>query len=172
MALVRQDGTTFTHKARILPPTAANAGINRKYVERLVKFLLWQKGGCKIQVAGCPPVARMLAAIYAEKGLRAFDRDLVGRRMFGQPIAVEAVKKLPPVRETQQPLGRHLDGCRIGFDLGGSDRKCAAVVDGNWEVSWDRTPFACASLRKAYRSRFSPRKRQPSASTRNRITRS
>ena len=141
VALVRQDGTAFTHKARILPPTAANAGINRKYVERLVKFLLWQKGGCTIQVAGCPPVARMLAAAYAEKGLRAFDRDLVGRRMFGQPIAVEAVKRLPPVRETQQPLGRHLDGCRIGFDLGGSDRKCAAVVDGKVvfsdEVVWD-----------------------------------
>ena len=141
VALVRQDGTAFTHKARILPPTAANAAVNRKYVERLVKFLLWQKGGCTIQVAGCPPVARMLAAIYAEKGLRAFDRDLVGRRMFGQPIAVEAVKKLPPVRETQQPLGRHLDGCRIGFDLGGSDRKCAAVVDGKVvfsdEVVWN-----------------------------------
>ena len=45
MALVRQDGTTFTHKTRILPPTAAHAGLNRKYVERLVKFLLWQRGG-------------------------------------------------------------------------------------------------------------------------------
>ncbi len=141
VALVRQDGTAFTHKARILPPTAANAALNRKYVERLVKFLLWQKGGCTIQVAGCPPVARMLAAAYAEKGLRAFDRDLVGRRMFGQPIRVEAVKKLPPVRESQQPLGRHLEGCRIGFDLGGSDRKCAAVVDGKVvfsdEVVWN-----------------------------------
>ena len=45
IALVRPDGTVFTHKARILPPTAANAALNRKYVERLVKFLLWQKGG-------------------------------------------------------------------------------------------------------------------------------
>jgi len=149
VALVRQDGTTFTHKARILPPTAANAALNRKYVERLVKFLLWQKGGCTIQVAGCPPVAKMLAAAYAEQGLRAFDRDLVGRRMFGQTIRVEAVKKLSPARETSQPLGRHLDGCRIGFDLGGSDRKCAAVVDGKvvfsdevvWNPYFEKDPF-------------------------------
>jgi len=34
-----------------------------------------------------------------------------------------------------------LDGCRIGFDLGGSDRKCAAVIDGkvvfSEEVPWN-----------------------------------
>jgi predicted NBD/HSP70 family sugar kinase len=38
-------------------------------------------------------------------------------------------------------LGRHLDGCRIGFDLGGSDRKVAAVQDGkvlfSEEIVWD-----------------------------------
>ena len=142
IALVRQDGTTFTHRTRILPPTPAHAALNGKYVERLVKLLLWQKGGCTILVKGSDPVARMLAAAYAEKGLRAFDRDLVGRRMFGRTIEVKAVRgKLPPARETQQPLGRHLDGCRIGFDLGGSDRKCAAVVEGKVvfsdEVVWN-----------------------------------
>lgn len=150
IALVRQDGTTFTHKTRILPPTAAHAELNRKYVERLVKLLLWQKGGCTILVKGCDPVARMLSAAYSEKGLRSFDWDLVGRRMFGQRIEVKAVRgKLPPARETSQPLGRHLDGCRIGFDLGGSDRKCAAVVDGKvvfsdevvWNPYFEKDPF-------------------------------
>ncbi len=150
IALVRRDGTTFTHRTRILPPTAAHAALNRRYVERLVKLLLWQKGGCTILVKGCDPVARGLAAAYAEKGLRAFDRDLVGRRMFGQPIEVKAVRgKLPPARETSQPLGRHLEGCRIGFDLGGSDRKCAAVVDGKvvfsdevvWNPYFEKDPF-------------------------------
>jgi predicted NBD/HSP70 family sugar kinase len=142
IALVRQDGTTFTHRTRILPPTAAHAALNQKYVERLVKLLLWQKGGCTILVKGCDPVARRLAAAYSEKGRRSFDRDLVGRRMFGQLIEVKALHgKLPAAHETSQPLGRHLDGCRIGFDLGGSDRKCAAVVDGEVvfsdEVVWN-----------------------------------
>jgi predicted NBD/HSP70 family sugar kinase len=142
IALVRLDGTAFTHRTRILPPTAAHAALNQKYVERLVKLLLWQKGGCTILVKGCDPVARMLAAAYSEKGLRSFDWDLVGRRMFGQRIEVKAVRgKLPTAKETSQPLGRHLDGCRIGFDLGGSDRKCAAVVDGEVvfsdEVVWN-----------------------------------
>ena len=111
IALVRQDGTTFTHRTRILPPTAAHAAPNRKYVERLVKLLLWQKGGCTILVKGCDPVARMLAAAYSEKGLRSFDRDLVGRRMFGQSIEVKAVPSwrtsaiprstLPPAARTR-----------------------------------------------------------------------
>ena len=38
------------------------------------------------------------------------------------------------------PVGRHLDGCRIGFDAGGSDRKGSAVIDGepvfSEEVVW------------------------------------
>ena len=77
----------------------------------------------------------------AAKGARAFDWDFLGRRVFGQPIQVKAAKKLPPARETQRPLGRHLEGCRIGFDLGGSDRKAAAVIDGKVvfsdEVKWN-----------------------------------
>ena len=40
---------------------------------------------------------------------------------------------------------RNLEGCRIGFDLGGSDRKCAALINGkvvfSEEVRWD--PYFC-----------------------------
>jgi predicted NBD/HSP70 family sugar kinase len=141
VALTRLDGTVFRHSTRILPHTAANAALNRTYVERLVKFLLWQKGGSRILVSGEPRVARLLAGCYTAEGERAFDRDFLGRRVFGEPIAVEAAAKLPAAREAQKPLGRHLDGCRIGFDLGGSDRKAAAVIDGKVvfsdEVKWN-----------------------------------
>jgi predicted NBD/HSP70 family sugar kinase len=48
---------------------------------------------------------------------------------------------LPPERVQTKSLGRHFDGCRIGFDLGGSDRKVAAVIDGkvvfSEETVWD-----------------------------------
>ena len=50
-------------------------------------------------------------------------------------------RTLPAERSETTPLGRHLEGCRIGFDLGGSDRKVAAVVDGtvvfSEETVWD-----------------------------------
>jgi predicted NBD/HSP70 family sugar kinase len=52
-----------------------------------------------------------------------------------------AAEEVPASRETGKPLGRHLDGCRIGFDLGASDRKVSAVVDGtpiySEEVVWE-----------------------------------
>ena len=141
IALVRQDGTVFRHSARILPATPAHAALNQRYVERLLKFLLWQKGGSTVLVKGDGALARALASQYSAKGARAFDRDFLGRRVFGAPIEVKAAKELPPARETQRPLGRHLDGCRIGFDLGGSDRKAAALVDGKVvfsdEVKWN-----------------------------------
>ena len=50
-------------------------------------------------------------------------------------------EEAPEATERTVSLGRNLDGCRIGFDLGGSDRKCAAVMDGkvlfSEEVPWD-----------------------------------
>ena len=48
---------------------------------------------------------------------------------------------MPPERRRTASLGRHLEGCRIGFDLGGSDRKVAAVIEGkvvfSEEKVWD-----------------------------------
>ncbi|MEI6674154.1 MAG: ROK family protein [Verrucomicrobiota bacterium] len=143
LALCRADGTVFRASARILAVGAGNDELTLKYVERLFKCLLWQKGGNRLLVAGAPDVAAALGRIYALSGARAFDWDFIGRQIFGAAITVEAVaaEALPAACESPLPLGRHLDGCRIGFDLGGSDRKCAALIDGkvvfSEEVVWD-----------------------------------
>ena len=46
----------------------------------------------------------------------------------------------PKDKSSASPVVRHLDGCRIGFDAGGSDRKVSAVIDGesvySEEVVW------------------------------------
>src|SRR5258706_7502535 len=61
--------------------------------------------------------------------------------MFDHPIEVVHTASLPPERRSVASLGRHLNGCRIGFDLGGSDRKAAALIDGevvfSEEIAWD-----------------------------------
>ena len=53
---------------------------------------------------------------------------------------VTTLDKAPVTSESASPVGRHLDGCRIGFDAGGSDRKVSAVIDGeavfSEEVVW------------------------------------
>ncbi len=106
-----------------------------------MKFLLWQKGGSCVQIAGCDELVPDIKAAYAPGGARAFDADIFGR-FFSEPFRIEArtAEDLPPPHSPVSKLGGHLDGCRIGFDLGGSDRKCAAVIDGevvfSEEIPW------------------------------------
>ncbi|MBT8036361.1 MAG: ROK family protein [Verrucomicrobiae bacterium] len=143
IALARNDGTVFRRSLRVLSHQGENIAINVQYVERMVKFMLWAQGGSHIHIAGNDALAAALAEIYSESGARAFDWDIVGDGMFGEPIMVTAttLDEIPAENSPVAPLGRHLNGCRIGFDLGGSDRKCAAVIDGevvfSEEVPWD-----------------------------------
>ena len=61
-------------------------------------------------------------------------------------FVVEAcgVDAVPEEREGGALVGGHLDGCRLGFDLGASDYKVAAVRDGEViysdEFAWDPRP--------------------------------
>ena len=130
IALTRNDGTCFRWSGKLLPHTGENIALNETYVERIVKFLLWQKGGNIILVAGDDAIADMLASRYCKGGIREFDWDFIGKKIYGSPIEVKkvSVEELPEEYSGSMTLGRNLDGCRIGFDLGGSDRKCAAVV--------------------------------------------
>ena len=141
IALYRPNGTVSTYPTQILPDAAENKALTVRYVERLVKFLLWMKGGYKVGIYGAPEIAKELSAIYSAAGERKFDFEMMGERIYGRPFEVVALDQAPASHEIQVQLGGHMDGCRIGFDLGGSDRKCAAVVDGKVvhteEVKWD-----------------------------------
>lgn len=142
IAVTRPDGTVFRHDARILPHEGEGAALNLKYVERIVKLLLWMKGGSGIVIGGNQEVARAVSSLYMPEGARAFDCNVVGKKIFLEPMSVTSCdsKFIPPEKPTAIPLGGHLEGCRIGFDLGGSDRKCAAIADGevvhSEEVEW------------------------------------
>lgn len=141
IAVERPDGSASRWDGRLLPHEGGSAERNLRYVERVVKFLLWSRGGSRIRIAGPRALTRRIAAQYGPEGRRAFDHDVVGR-VFREPLTVAACgpEEIPAVSIPSASLGRHLDGCRIGFDLGGSDRKSAAVVDGrvvySEEVEW------------------------------------
>jgi len=143
IALERSDGSVSVFRTAVLPHEGVNVEINHRYVERLLKFLLWQKGGYRVTIGGDARIAGYLRGVYAPGGARAFDYQFMGERVYGRPMAVEncAFDRAPVERETAAPLGRHLDGYRIGFDLGASDRKCAAIAEGrvvfSEEVAWN-----------------------------------
>jgi predicted NBD/HSP70 family sugar kinase len=141
IALEQADGSVFRFDTRVLPESHPQASANVAHFERLVKFLLWSRGGWRIYVDGPESLAGSLTARYRQTETGGFDAHFVGERVFDHPLEVVHTRDLPPEQSKTKPLGRHLEGCRIGFDLGGSDRKVAAVIDGRVvfsdETVWD-----------------------------------
>ena len=143
IGLERPDGTISRYETRIFEPAHKSARLNLAYAERLVKFLLWQKGGYRVIIGGPDAVGKYIAKIYSPDGRRSFDFAFMGETTYERPFEVlfTTPDEVPPAKETSTPIGRHLEGNRIGFDLGASDRKVAAVIDGksvySEEVVWD-----------------------------------
>ncbi len=141
LALEQADGSIFRFPITVLPESHPQAAGNIVYIERMVKFLLWSRGGFRIYFNGPKLLGEALQKHYRDTPTGKFDSDIIGSRIYDRPIEVVITRDIPPERANTTPLGRHLDGCRIGFDLGGSDRKVAAVVDGkvifSEEVVWD-----------------------------------
>lgn len=109
------------------------------YINRLVKTILWMKGGFRIYVSGDEDIYEYLSAAYSAGGEQEFDWDYMAG-VFEHPFEVVKVDTLPQAKDSPKPMGGHLEGCRIGFDAGGSDRKVSAVIDGETvyseEVVW------------------------------------
>lgn len=145
-AIEQPDGTVCHFHTEILPPDHPHAGANVFFVERWLKFLLWSRGGHRIYLTGPDDLADELGRFYALRPTGRFDAQMMGEKIYGRPFEVLhcAAEELPPPKGRTQPLGRNLDGCRIGFDLGGSDRKVAAVREGevvfSEETVWDPIP--------------------------------
>lgn len=143
IVLMRPNKTCSVFTTQVLPVTEENNAITLRYLERILKFLLWQRGGCTVLISGVDSLVSQLAAIYSPEGERHFDESFFGEKVYGQPLTITSClpSEIPEANELTIPLGRHLDGCRIGFDLGGSDRKCAAVIDGkvvfSEEIPWN-----------------------------------
>lgn len=141
LAVERNKGYTSTYKTRIYKDNSGHDEENFRFVERIIKSLLWIAGGYKITVAGSEVVGNRIKEAYTHGGLRDFDVCLM-EKVFEQAFEVNvcALADAPKDKSSAAPIGRHLDGCRIGFDAGGSDRKVSAVIDGesvySEEVVW------------------------------------
>ena len=140
IAVEKNEGYVSVHHTKIYG-TAEMAEADYRYVERYVKFLLWSIGGFKVYVCGCSELTKKLQEAYSLNGERAFDYDFF-QKLFEQELQIIdlPLDQCPASNETPKPLGGHLDGCRNGFDAGGSDRKVSAVIDGETvyseEVVW------------------------------------
>ncbi len=137
----RNKGYTTVYKTRVFKDGTGHDEENFNFVERMVKALLWVAGGYKVIIAGSEVIGNKIKEAYTDGGLRDFDVHFMERvyeRAF--EVEVRSIENAPVEISGAAPVGRHLDGCRIGFDAGGSDRKVSAVIDGesvySEEVVW------------------------------------
>lgn len=143
IGLERNGGEVSRFETVVYPEGHPHFASNLPYVERLVKFLLWARGGHTVYIGAPGPVAEHICNLYSSGGARKFDADFMGRLVYERDFSVVAcgADEVAASRETGKPLGRNLRGHRIGFDLGASDRKVSAVVDGvpifSEEVVWE-----------------------------------
>ena len=111
------------------------------YVERIVKFLLWSRGGWKLHIGGPKVIGEAIRKTYSARGARKFDCQMM-ELAYGKKFEVilTTPEQVPAAKDMQVPAGGHLKGCRIGFDLGASDYKVSAVVNGE-AVFTEETPW-------------------------------
>lgn len=117
------------------------------YITKLVKSLLWLYGGNRVTLCGSMRVFEHVRSTFSLSGLRHHDVEIMAE-IYQEPFLVELNAAPPPAKANTKFLGRHLNGCRIGFDAGGSSRKVSAVMNGKvvyteevlWDPRWETDP--------------------------------
>lgn len=126
----------------IFPEGAGRDTDNQRYAGWMLNAMLWSVGGWRVVLSGPRALCEALAAEYQPGARWSWDAELQGQA-FAQTFTVDIVEagQMPAASAKPLSLGGNLKGCRIGFDLGASDYKVAAVVDGEsiWseELHWE-----------------------------------
>ena len=140
ISIERANGYIYRKEFDILPDGVDDER-NTFIVERLIKCILWVVGGFKIYIAGSHVVYNNIKNYYSEGGLRDFDYHFMGTVFERKMEVVECTyENIPQMKSSSLAVGGHLEGRRIGFDVGGSDIKVSAVKDGevlsSEEIVW------------------------------------
>ncbi len=140
LAIERNDGIVSVYRMHIHDSAWFEAA-DRAMVERVLKFLLWMKGGYRITVYGDEKIGDFIKVEYLPFSARGFDAGFMSR-VYEKEFEVKSLPIEMAVAENDRgmSIGKNTQGCRIGFDAGGSDRKVSAVIDGeavySEEVVW------------------------------------
>ena len=143
LAVEQPGGSVFAREALVFEDGHPDVGVSYTFCERLLKSMLWSHGGSRVWVDGPAALLAFLRHHYRVEPTGQFDARVVGGEVYLSNLEVVGAERrdFPATAGAASLLGRHLDGCRIGFDLGASDRKAAAVVDGtvvfSEEIAWD-----------------------------------
>ncbi|MBQ5746702.1 MAG: ROK family protein, partial [Clostridia bacterium] len=88
IGIERNKGYVSAFETVIYPENTGHDEENYEFVERLVKSLLWVRGGHKIIIAGSHLIADRLAKAYSKGGDREFDYDFMSG-VYETTVSVE-----------------------------------------------------------------------------------
>jgi predicted NBD/HSP70 family sugar kinase len=146
LGLERENGLISRYETVTLP-SADEA--TARYVERLVKFLLWSRGGWRLFIGGPKPIADFIRKTYSRRGARRFDVEKMSLA-YGRDfeVVLTSPEKVPAAREVGVAAGSYRRGCRIGFDLSSTAYRVSGVRHGNvvFEESFDWDPRQQSNL--------------------------
>lgn len=143
VALHRGENDVSVYETRLIGDEAYGAA-DEFYLDRLLKTLLSLYGAHTVELCGDGALGGLGARLqqaYTPSGTRGFEYGFF-TRVYGRPFAMHLLPygERPAPRHSPVQAGGHFEGCRIGFDAGGSDRKVSAVIDGQTvyseEVVW------------------------------------
>lgn len=136
ICLERTNGYNYHYKIFIFKDGTGHDDENFFIIERICKILLWIVGGYKFYICGSNLIASKLKSAYQENGERKFDYFFF-KDVYENYIDVISCSKeeIPKLNLEDISLSKGLNGNRIGFDAGGSDRKVSAVINGEVKFS-------------------------------------
>ncbi|MBR6057552.1 MAG: ROK family protein [Victivallales bacterium] len=144
IAVERDQQRVSRFATRVFAMDDPRAGANYFYVERILKFLLWQFGGWKVTIFGPKELVSYLESCYTATGVRRFDAEFWGDQTYEHEMQIVHVDSLDKVPAENDGAGSAVElnwkGWRIGFDLGASDRKVAVAKDGKLALKANGEP--------------------------------
>ena len=116
------------------------------YLNRFVKSMLWLYGGYRFYSNLPLELTRKLQALFSGQGQQKFDAEFIVEGIFERKLEFChcALKDMPAPCSEAASVGGKSGGRRLGFDVGGSDKKIAAIAQNNVvfadSIIWDPYP--------------------------------
>ena len=123
LGLERGGGSITVYRTECFAEGAEQAALNLPYAERLVKMLLWARGGWRVIVGGPPSVGEHLKKVYAPGGAREFDAEFMGG-VYEHPFTVEIT--------VPERVPAPMEGTISLIPIGHVNSPVEEMIDENW----------------------------------------
>ena len=133
LALRRSDGSVSVHKTKVLPHEGGNVALNRALCREAPEVPVVAEGRVshhrRRRRRGLPLISAPF--MHLTEHARSITRSWGNASTVSRCGSIaRSLKTPPPNGKRRRRWAATWTGIRIGFDLGASDRKCAAVVNG------------------------------------------